>query len=196
MTKISPKKIKGPWVEGYTLDFHTISSDFIGHDAYGHAQFDNKYSEIGELLYRLKSKKDKSVIEEIVTIAAHFIVSRKWPIDLLISVPPSNPRDFQPVIVLAEQLAKALSLEYCNDCVQKIKKTPQLKNEFDVSTRKQLLSGAFQVDRSKIERKNVLLFDDLYRSGATMNEVSSTLQKDGRSSSVYALTITMTRVHR
>ncbi len=192
--KISPKKIKGPWVDGYALDFHTVGSDFIGYDEYGHPQFDTKYTEIGELLYRLKSKKDKSVINEIVTTAADFVKSKRWSFDLIIPVPPSSSRSFQPVVVLAERLAKALSIEYCDSCVEKIKDTPQLKSVFDVNERKKLLSGAFRVDRSKIEGKSVLLFDDLYRSGATMNEVSSALQKYAKIACVYTLTITMTRV--
>lgn len=196
MIKISPQKIKGQWVEGYALDIHTVSSEPIGYDEYGHLRFDNKYSPLGELLYRLKSKKDKSVIEAIVRTAADFVRSKSWPVDLVVSVPPSSSRSFQPVVVLAGQLAKVLSVGYCGNCVKKVKDTPQLKNVFDVNERKKLLSGAFQVDRSKIEGKSVLLFDDLYRSGATINEVSSALQSLGRATRVYAMTLTKTRVHR
>jgi len=157
MVKISPKKIKGQWVDGYALDFHMVSSTFIGYDDYGHEQFDTKRSEIGELLYRLKYKKDKSVINEMVTTAADFVKSKRWSFDLLIPVPPSSSRSFQPVVVLAELLAKALSIEYCGDCVEKIKDTPQLKNVSDVNERKKLLSGVFRADCSKIEGKSVLL---------------------------------------
>jgi len=197
MVKISPKKIKGQLDEGYALDFHTVRSDFIGYDGYGHPQFDTKRTEIGELLYRLKSGKDQSVIEDIVTIAADFVQSkRNWSIELVIPVPPSSIRSSQPIIVLAKKLAKALGVEYCSDCVKKIKNTPQLKNVFDAEERRKLLTGAFQADRSKIQGKSVLLFDDLYRSGATMNEVSSLLQKSGKAEYIYALALTMTTVHR
>lgn len=196
MIKISPKKIAGPWVDGYALDFHTVGSDFIGYDEYGHEKFDTKYTEIGELLYRLKSKKDNSVVEEIIEIATDFVISKKWSINLVIPVPPSNYRVCQPVIVLAEQVAKALSIEYCGDCVKKIKDTPQLKNVFDINERKKLLSGAFNVDCSQIEGKSVLVFDDLYRSGATVNEVCSALAKYGKAASVHTLTITRTRVYK
>jgi len=54
MVEINPKIITGCWTEGFALDFHTLSSEFIGDDEYGHPQFDTKRSEIGELLYRLK----------------------------------------------------------------------------------------------------------------------------------------------
>jgi competence protein ComFC len=115
---------------------------------------------------------------------------------LVIPIPPSSNRSSQPVIVLAKRLAKALGVEYCGDCVKKIKDTPQLKNVFDAQERRKLLTGAFQADRPKIQGKSILLFDDLYRSGATMNEVSSSLQKSGRAAHIYVLALTMTRLHR
>lgn len=195
MVKTSPKEIRGQWDAGYALDFHTVSSDFIGYDEYGHPKFDTKYTEVGELLYRLKSKKDKSVVEDIVKVVADFVWTKRWSIDLIISVPPSSARSFQPVIVLAKSLAEVLEVKYCSDCVKKIKDTPQLKNVFDAQERRKLLIGSFQSDRSKVQGKRVRLFDDLYRSGATMNEVASSLQKAG-ARNIYTLALTMTRVHR
>ena len=38
--KINPRKLRGPWTDGYALDVHTTSSTMIGHNAYGHAVFD------------------------------------------------------------------------------------------------------------------------------------------------------------
>ena len=67
---------------------------------------------------------------------------------------------------------------------------------FDTGERKKLLADAFESDRSKVRGKSILLFDDLYRSGATMNEVSSSLQKSGKAEHIYVLALTMTRVHR
>jgi hypothetical protein len=34
--KINPRKLRGPWTDGYALDVHTTSSTMIGHNAYGH----------------------------------------------------------------------------------------------------------------------------------------------------------------
>jgi competence protein ComFC len=122
--------------------------------------------------------------------------SKRWPIELLIPVPPSSTRSFQPVLVLAKKLAEALRVKYFSDCITKVKDTPQLKNVSDADEHKKLLADAFVSDRSKVRGKSILLFDDLYRSGATMNEVSSSLQKSGRTDHIYALALTMKRVHR
>jgi hypothetical protein len=37
---MNPRKLLGPWTDGYALDVHTVSSTMIGHNAYGHAVFD------------------------------------------------------------------------------------------------------------------------------------------------------------
>ena len=44
-----------------------------------------------------------------------------------------------------------------------------------------------------LEGKAVLLFDDLFQSGATMNVAARTLKGQGRVKSVYALALTRTR---
>jgi competence protein ComFC len=54
MTKFTPRKIIGKWRDGVALDLHTLSSEFIGYDEFGHARFDTVRSPIGELLYKLK----------------------------------------------------------------------------------------------------------------------------------------------
>ena len=196
MIKIAPRRIKGTWNDGYALDFHTVSSQYLGDDEYGHPQYVTTRSGIGELLYRVKYKRDRSVIDPIVTTAANFVRGKSWPIDLVIPVPASRPRAFQPVVALAKGLAEDIKVGFCGGCVAKVKDIPELKNIFDFGERTKLLGNAFQVDRSKVEGKHVLLFDDLYRSGATLNAVSSELKKSGKAASIYVLALTMTRRYR
>ena len=132
MINISPQKIKGEWTGGYALDFHTISSEYIGDDEYGHPQFVTKRSDMGEMLYRLKYKSDKSVLRIINETVAQFINQMNWPIDLIIPVPPSRTRrTFQPVLALAKGISKLLEIELCPDCVVKTKETAELKNVYN-----------------------------------------------------------------
>ena len=196
MINISPMTITGQWNEGYALDFHTVRSDYVGDDEYGHPRFDTKRTPMGDLLYRLKYGNDRSVIEDIVTTVESFVRWKSWPLDLVIPVPPSRNRAFQPVVTLAKRLADALKVAYCGRCVTKVKDIPELKNIFDFDERTSLLTSAFRVDRPMIEGKHVLLFDDLYRSGATMNAVSSELRNPGKVASVFTLVLTMTRRHQ
>lgn len=193
MVSVSPKPLPGKWTAGYALDLHTLSSDFLGHDEWGNARFDSTRSEMGELLYRLKYHSDKTVIRIITETVVDFVRAQAWEIDLVIPVPPSRQRAFQPVLVLAEAIAGELGVVFCGDCVVKVRDTPELKGVFDLSKRQTLLRNAYAVSKKALSGKRVLLFDDLYRSGATINTISTALAQDGGIISLYVLTLTMTR---
>jgi len=187
-----PMRIPGSWKEGYVLDYHTKSSDFVGYDEYGHPRFDTVRTEVGDLLYRLKYKGRKDTLEELVTVSAAFI--RGWgpPIDAIVPVPPSRVRAIQPVLLLATGLAKELDLPV-RDIVQREKSPKQLKDVFDYHERIKLLENVHNVTSTTVRGKSVLLVDDLYRSGATLNAVTEVLRTKGKVSAVYAFAPTRTR---
>ena len=194
MVEINPRRITGIWTEGFALDYHTLSSEYIGDDEYGHPQFDTKRTDLGELLYRLKYGKDKSVLGDIIATASQFIKSKAWPLDLIICVPPSRKgRQFQPVPPVAIGIGKTLGVDVFMKAVVKVKDTPELKNVFDFEERMRILKNAFEIRDPLIAGYSALLFDDLYRSGATLDAVSRLLLREGRVSNLYVLTLTMTR---
>lgn len=191
MAKFQARQILGKWRKGFALDIHTISSTPIGHNEHGHMQFETIRSEIGELLYKLKNKEDQSVVPEIVAAAVEALKPSLSKFDVLVPVPPSTQRTVQPVTLLADAIGKGLNIPVVR-AVTKVKETPQLKNIYDLDERAKLLNGAFKVDQS-IAGKRVLLFDDLYRSGATMNTITEALIDDGKAADVMAFAITRTR---
>jgi len=194
MINFKPTRIPGRWKEGYSLDYHTISSIYLGDDEFGHPIYDTKRTELGELLFRLKYRSDQSVLEELIDIIEHFFYSWKPPIDFIIPVPPSQPgRIYQPVLTLAQKLGTRLDLPLKPECIIKVKNTPELKNVFDFDERFRLLTGVFRADSTWAGERNLLLFDDLYRSGATMNAITEVLYEEGYANNVYALTISRTR---
>jgi len=193
MVQIQPVRIPGRWRDGRALDVHTVSSTYIGEDEFGHAQFDTRRSAMGELLYRLKYRADRAVIDEVAETAASFIRSWWRDVELLVPVPPSRERALQPVLVVGAQVAERLQIEFCAECVKRTREAPQLKDVFDYDERWKLLEGLHEVDQSRLEGRRVLLFDDLFRSGATMNAITESLYDQGRAGDVYALTLTRTR---
>jgi competence protein ComFC len=86
--EIHPRALHGPWDKGFALDVHTVSSTYLGDDQYGHPRFDTKRSEIGELLYRLKYKRDQTTVAPIVEAVAGFLGRSHSPIDAIVPVPP------------------------------------------------------------------------------------------------------------
>ncbi|CAD7777829.1 hypothetical protein DMNBHIDG_01591 [Candidatus Methanoperedenaceae archaeon GB37] len=78
----------------------------------------------------------------------------------------------------------------------KKKKTEQLKDITDPIEREEILKNSFGVKDLRYKDSKVLLFDDLYRSGATLREITKVLYENGRVQNVYVLTLTKTRTRR
>lgn len=192
MIEIHPKEIKGSWDRGYVLDVHTISSTMIGYNEFGHPEFDTVRSQLGELVYRLKYKGDRGVIANVVETIIGFVDS--WGIrpDVVVPIPPSKQRSFQPVIEIAGALAQSMKIPLNTTSLKKTKTTQQMKDVGDFSARVATLESAFTSDR-ELEGRAVLLFDDLFQSGATMNVAARTLKAQGLAKAVYALALTRTR---
>lgn len=187
-----PMKIPGSWKVGYVLDYHTKSSDFVGYDEYGHPQFSTVRTPVGDLLYSLKYKGQKSALADLVSVAVEFI--RGWgpPVKAIVPVPPSRPRTSQPVLNIAQGIGALLGIPV-HDVVLKAPTAKELKDVFDYHERLKLLANAFSVKSTDLRGKAVLLVDDLYRSGATLNAVTASLTNQAGVSEVYAFCPTRTR---
>lgn len=114
--------------------------------------------------------------------------------DAIVPVPPSNTaRKRQPVMDLCTALSERIGIRLCESCLSKVKSTAQLKDVFDFAKRAEILKDAFAVNPEKTRDKRLLLFDDLYRSGATVSTIARLLTGRGDASAVYLLTLTRTR---
>lgn len=193
MANVRPMRIPGRWREGYVLDYHTLGSTYLGDDEYGHPMFDTKRSDVGELLYRLKYRSDSAVLEELVDAAARFVQSWNPGVTILVPVPPSRARPQQPVHLIAEALGRKIGIPVDARGVARVKEITELKNVYAYDDRLRLLEGAHTVEASVVRGQRVLLFDDLYRSGATMNAITAALYDEGAVADVYALALTKSR---
>lgn len=193
MISIHPTRILGPWKMGYALDYQTVSSSFTGYNEFGRPRFDTKRTELGELIYRLKYGHDRSVTPAITAAAADFIIEGwKLSCGALIPVPPSQSRTEQPVHLLARSISEALSVPLLANTVAKIRPTPQLKSVYDYQKKKEILSGAFKVNEGQLIAQAVLLFDDVYQSGATMTSVAEAIAAARPGIQIYTFSITRT----
>lgn len=193
--EIHPREITGRWRQGVALDMQTVSSTYLGVNSYGHDQYDSKRSEMGELLYRLKYKGDREAITPLVETVAEYLKERLSFFDLIVPVPASVTRSLPPVLTVARALGSAVSVPVI-ECVGTTRPTAQLKNVSDPEERKRLMEGLYAVDGTHTQGKKVLLFDDLYRSGTTMNAITEALYTSGGAADVVALTLTCTRSNR
>jgi competence protein ComFC len=191
--------IEGNWTKGYALDLHTTKSTLIGTDDNGKNKFETIRPYIAEELYKLKYWKEEWRVQNIANQASYFLRKHlpSWQISYIIPIPPSDiTRPFQPVYKLAEAIGNLCNLQVNYNLLKKAKSTSQLKDIEDPGQRKVILDGAFDTTQNSLTDRNILLFDDLYRSGETLKAAVQILKNKAGVKNVYILTITKTRSKR
>ncbi len=183
--------ITGKNFDGYALEIHTIKST-LKEDG----SFETLRTELGELLYKLKYNFDKNSIENIAQRCAETI-SKVFPnVDVIIPSPPSNlNRPFQPVHELTKRISEITKIPFDVDYVNKMP-TEQIKTLASQEDRNLILDRAISIKDKRYKDKNILLFDDLFRSGDTLNVIAKKLKINGGVNSIKAICVTKTRTKR
>lgn len=188
-----PIEIFGPWDKGFALDQHIISSVFIGEDPFGHNRFDSTRSEIGELMYQLKYKNNYECMDDIVDTLSDFInnvFEEAITIESIIPVPPTKRRRLQPTIEIASELAKKLEVFCIEDA---------LINDSDIEFKglddqeKHKLSERIKKNKNATRKHSVLLLDDIFKSGKTLEQCTTALRTDPNIDKIYVIVITKTK---
>ncbi len=126
---------------------------------------------------------------------AQWIAGKLQPvqnIDVVIPVPLHatrlRERGFNQALLLAHELGTVFNLAVCFDNLARIRSTrPQV--ELSGTERIKNVAGAFALRRpDEVRGKAILLVDDVFTTGATMNECSGVLKQAG-SSRVTSLTV-------
>lgn len=189
---LNPRRLGGAWDDGWTLDRHVNSSDFLGYNEQGHPQFETTRTQLGELLYRLKYKGDWTAVAPIAQAAANFVRDWNPGIDVIVPAPPSKQRHTQPLFQIAAELGQLLNLPVDTVSVRKIQVTPELKN-VDRDQRAELIAAAHSIEPGTLDAKRILLLDDLYQTGATLDAIARLLKGAGGATAVFALALTRAR---
>lgn len=189
-------KLEGNWDKGFAYDVHTLDSVYLGPDEFGHDRFENTRTEMGDLVYQLKYRNDKSAKKKIVDLLDKYNGIEKF--DAIIPAPSSKKnRSYQPVDEIALELGKRRGVKVLIGLLEKKDGGKELKNIMDTDERlKELRKVISLSSRVNISGQKVLLLDDLYRSGATLSVSTDILFKQGRVSKVCVLTMTKTKSNR
>ena len=189
--KINPLEIVGNWDKGFVLDKHIISSTPKGENVYGHMEYETVRTELGELVFQLKYRNRYECIDKILEAIEPFLDNclELNEVDIVIPVPPSKIRDFQPVEELACAVAEYLNVSYTNEVLEKVI-TEQSK---DMSRIEKSLSGSIIKRLNATKPHTVLLIDDLYSTGETLKECVKLLKTDPLLEKIYVLVMTKTR---
>jgi len=188
---INPMEIRGNWDKGFVLDFHVLSSTPIGENIYGHMEFDTVRTELGELIYQLKYRNKYENVDKILDLIKPFLDDYKElkEVDIVMPVPASKERDFQPVTEISRAIANYVGLSFTDEVLEK--NTSVQSKDMDKSNKN--LSGSITAKIRATRPHIILLVDDLYSTGETINECVSVLKADPLLNKIYVLLMTKTR---
>lgn len=120
---------------------------------------------------------------------------KRWEPDVILPIPlhrsRKRKRGFNQAELIAERLGRELGILVRKDWLLRVKKTKPQK-ELASLERKQNLKNAFQVKANAVNLKRVLLVDDIYTTGSTMDAASAILLENG-AEKVYFLSICIGR---
>lgn len=103
------------------------------------------------------------------------------PIIVPIPLYPRRERErgFNQSKLLAEDLSKKLNFEFCEALIRVKKTLPQAQSK-DIEERIKNIEGCFKIKNSaSVKDKSIILVDDVFTSGATMNEAIKILKQNG-----------------
>ena len=190
--KVSLREIHGPWDVGWVLDKHMLKSTYLGEDAYGHPRFDNERTDVGEATYQLKYRSDWSQAERLAKALADHVYPKFRNVGLIVPMPATKTRKRQPVTEVAEELGKLVGTPVFTELLLKAPNGKSLKG---LSTKQEKIEaiGVSLSVKDCIEgddRHNLLLVDDLFDTGASMQAACKVLSAYPKVRKIYVAALT------
>lgn len=122
-------------------------------------------------------------------------VIRSWEADMLVPVPLHRARyrkrGFNQAQLLAEKMSQQLGLSVCPHAVGRVRNTRPQK-ELNDKERQKNLKSAFIIDENSVKLKKIILVDDIYTTGATVDAITELLLCAG-ALQVYVVTLCIGR---
>ena len=145
--------------------------------------------------YTVKNKFDELLIavcedmqkEELEAFHAIEVKPVTGP-NLKISKKRYKERGYNQSYLIAKEIAKNTDLEILNNCLIKTKNIIE-QSKLNKEERKINIQGVYEIKNSAlIKNKKILLIDDIYTTGSTVNECSKILNKE-KTNKIGVLTI-------
>ena len=149
-----------------------------------------------KLILNLKYHKSFIAGKVLADLLCQIIIEKKLSIDCICYVPISKDslkkRGFNQCSVLAKNISSILDIPVI-DCLVKVKEITEKKILWKEERMKNILD-AFEIkNKEKLFKKNILLIDDVYTTGATINECKKNIEKCNINK-IYLLTIAKSNI--
>jgi len=148
-------------------------------------------SSIQNGLHAMKYRRNIGFSESLALQMTDFVRSLCWPVEMLIPVPLGKKRlkerGYNQVGLVARPLAYQMGWMYAPHGLRKIRDT-RSQVGLTVSERRENVHNAYQADPKVVQRRSVLIMDDVATTGSTILACTEALLcADARE--VYGLTI-------
>ena len=168
-----------------------FSSSKIIKDFYSRFVFETDKT-LQSVIHALKYQKKFKLGMYLGEILSEGIKTRNWQIDLIVPVPihplKKVERGYNQSDYIVKGLSKSLNIPYSTRLIKRTRHT-ESQTKLKMKARAQNVADAFDVrNPKKINRKNILLVDDIITTGATIQECGRALVKGG-AKTVYACSV-------
>ncbi len=190
--KVNVKEIGGNWSKGFALDKHILRSEFLGYNSSGYPEFNNTRSEAGEALFQLKYRDDQDQAQILAAQIVESIYPLLDTVGFIVPMPASKDRAWQPVTQIALEVGKLTALPVFQKILTKKPTGQSLKDLGSRDERVKALEGKIQLgdEISGNGKWNVLLVDDRYDTGASVEAACAVLKTYSKVNNIYVATVT------
>ena len=150
---------------------------------------------VKNLIYKLKYSSDKYLSEYMAKFMCEEILLNNIEFDLVVSVPLHKKRykkrGYNQSALLGKEIAKKFNVEFDDNSLKRIINT-KTQTSLTYEERQKNLNHAFELkDNYNVKGKNILLVDDVFTTGATVEKCSELLFNNG-AKNVYVITFAHT----
>lgn len=149
----------------------------------GHAVFGYQ-GPVREILYRYKYSNRRDYTEFLASEAARLYGSWVQKLDITIAAPiplskkRKRQRGYNQADLFARRFSELCGLAYNADLLVRTRNTLPQK-ELSVRERKNNLKNAFKINGNVVNLKRILLIDDIYTTGSTIDAAALVLKQSG-----------------
>lgn len=133
-------------------------------------------------IHRFKYRNARGLAEPLGELLASYVVERSLPADVVVPVPlhPARlaDRGYNQAALLARELGQRLDLPVVDDSLLRVRPTRQ-QVDLNAEERRINVAGAFACRDDRLAGRRVLLIDDVYTTGATLDACGVALAAAG-----------------
>jgi len=154
-------------------------------------------SPVQNALHTVKYRRNIGLADALALQMIEFVRELNWKVEILIPVPLGHSRlrerGYNQVALVTRPLSYELGIEYAPHGLKKVKDT-RTQVGLNVAQRRENVREAYQADPSVVNRRSVLIVDDVATTGSTIESCTHALILAG-AAEVYAISIARALSH-